>query len=205
MGLLHLLEVAAMPTMAQVVAAASSTLLLAFAIHVLRMRIFHPLRRYPGPWLNSVSEIPAAWALLRARQPKAYKKLHDKYGPVVRVAPNELSFIDVEAWDDIYGFLKSTPNFEKSPVFIGAVSPLDGQTGVSLANNAEHTRQRRALAAPFTNRALLQQESILQVHVDKLVAALTARARRNEAVNLAEWCACSDQPPQVLPSKSLSA
>lgn len=25
-------------------------------------------------------------------------------GPIVRVAPNELSFINVEAWDDIYGF-----------------------------------------------------------------------------------------------------
>ncbi|EJT70818.1 cytochrome P450 monooxygenase [Gaeumannomyces tritici R3-111a-1] len=187
MGLLHLLESAAMPTIGQAVYATVSISLLLFAIHVLRMRVFHPLRRYPGPWLNSVSEIPAAWALLRGRQPKVYKQLHDKYGPIVRVAPNELSFIDVEAWDDIYGFHKSTPNFEKSPIFIGAVSPVDGQTGVSLANNTEHTRQRRALAAPFTNRALLQQEGILQLHVDKLMAALTARARRGEAVNLAEW------------------
>jgi cytochrome P450 len=85
---------------------------------------------------------------------------------------------------------KSTPNFEKSPIFIGAVSPLDGQTGISLANNVDHTRQRRALAAPFTNRALLQQQGILQVHVDKLIAALKAKARNNEAANLGEWCAC---------------
>ncbi|KAL8387041.1 hypothetical protein RB595_010201 [Gaeumannomyces hyphopodioides] len=187
MGLLHLLESATMPTVGQVVHVIISILLLLLAVHLLRMRVFHPLRRYPGPWLNSVSEIPAAWALLQGRQPKAYKELHDKYGPIVRMSPNELSFTDVEAWNDIYGFHKSTPNFEKSPIFIGAVSPLDGQTGVSLANNADHTRQRRALAAPFTNRALLQQESILQLHVDKLMAALTARARRGEAVNLAEW------------------
>lgn len=57
------------------------------------------------------------------------------------------------------------------------VSPVDGQTHVSPANNAEHTRQRRAL---------LQQESIPQVHVDKLVAAPTVGTRRDEAVNLAE-------------------
>lgn len=30
------------------------------------------------------------------------KALHDIYGPVVRVAPNELSFITAEAWKDIY-------------------------------------------------------------------------------------------------------
>ena len=116
----------------------------------------------------------------------------------------------MEAWEDIYGFWvrgtpvdrevsgvsaqgadlkqKSTPNFEKSPIFIGAVSPLDGQTGISLANNEAHTRQRRALAAPFTNRALLQQQEILQTHVDKLMAALTAKAHGKEAVNLADWC-----------------
>lgn len=86
------------------------------------------------------------------------------------------------------GEQKSTPNFEKSPIFIGAVSPLQGQTGISLAKNEEHTRQRRALAAPFTNRALLQQQGILQVHVDKLIAALTAKAQNKEAVNLADWC-----------------
>ena len=30
------------------------------------------------------------------------KALYDIYGPVVRVAPNELSFITPEAWNDIY-------------------------------------------------------------------------------------------------------
>lgn len=63
-----------------------------------------------------------------------------------------------------------------------------------MANNTEHTRQRRALAAPFTNRALLQQQGILQVHVDKLIAALRAKAQKNEAANLAEWCACPGNP-----------
>ncbi|KAI7909997.1 hypothetical protein M0657_008647 [Pyricularia oryzae] len=200
----NLLETMGKPTAGHLGMAVTFTILVAFTIHVLRMRFFHPLRRYPGPWLNSITQIPAAWALLRARQPKAYRELHEKYGPIVRVAPNELSFINVEAWDDIYGFLvsshenlqkvisadsnkKSTPNFEKSPVFIGAVSPLNGQTGISLANNEEHTRQRRALAAPFTNRALLQQQDILRVHVDKLITALRAKARNKESVNMGEW------------------
>lgn len=32
-----------------------------------------------------------------------YQYLHEKYGPVVRVSPNELSFISVEAREEIYG------------------------------------------------------------------------------------------------------
>ena len=34
--------------------------------------------------------------------PYRFKQLHDEYGKVVRVAPNELSFIDAAAWRDIY-------------------------------------------------------------------------------------------------------
>jgi hypothetical protein len=30
-------------------------------------------------------------------------KLHERYGPVVRLAPNELSFTVPEAWEDIFG------------------------------------------------------------------------------------------------------
>lgn len=63
----------------------------------------HPLRSVPGPWLNRLSELPAAWALVRGRQHIYYRSLHDKYGPVVRVSPNELSFISVEAREEIYG------------------------------------------------------------------------------------------------------
>jgi hypothetical protein len=29
--------------------------------------------------------------------------MHRKYGPVVRTAPNELSFCEERAWQDIYG------------------------------------------------------------------------------------------------------
>lgn len=37
-------------------------------------------------------------------------------GPVVRVAPNELSFINAQAWDDIYGFrVGSTVAHEVAP------------------------------------------------------------------------------------------
>jgi hypothetical protein len=66
-------------------------------------RLFHPLRQIPGPWANSVSELPAALALVRGNQHVYYKSLHEKYGPVVRVSPNELSFISVEARQEIYG------------------------------------------------------------------------------------------------------
>jgi hypothetical protein len=35
--------------------------------------------------------------------PFSVKELHDAYGSVVRIAPDELSYNSPEAWQDIYG------------------------------------------------------------------------------------------------------
>lgn len=45
-----------------------------------RDRVFHPLRKFPGPFFNSVSNIPCAMVLYNGGQHKYYKSLHDKYG-----------------------------------------------------------------------------------------------------------------------------
>ena len=34
--------------------------------------------------------------------------MHERYGPVVRLAPYEVSFIDEKAWSDIYGYRATT-------------------------------------------------------------------------------------------------
>ncbi|KAI1126960.1 cytochrome P450 [Nemania abortiva] len=148
---------------------------------------FGSLRAIPGPWPNRVSELPAALALLKGAQHTYYKSLHDKFGPVVRVSPNEISFISVGARQEIYGLRKGGMNMEKSPIFLGAVAALDGQTGVSLAINEHHTRQRKALGYLFTNSALIQLENLVATHIRKLVDALRAAAAEDRAVDVSDW------------------
>ncbi|KAG6358365.1 hypothetical protein INS49_014249 [Diaporthe citri] len=149
--------------------------------------LWHPLRAVPGPWANSVSELPAALALVTGNQHLYYKSLHDKYGPVVRVSPNELSFVRPEAREEIYGLRKGGLNMEKSPIFLGAVGGVDGQTGVSLALNAEHARQRRALGYLFTNSALLQFENLMKIQVEKFLAVLGQMADEKQPADLSSW------------------
>ncbi|KAI1269965.1 cytochrome P450 [Xylariaceae sp. FL1019] len=159
---------------------------LGWLIQTLTKWCFHPLRAVPGPFINTISELPAAINLLRGDQHTYYKSLHDEHGPVVRVSPNELSFISADAREEIYGFRKSGL-MEKSAIFLGAVGAVGGQTGVSLALNAEHTRQRKALGYLFTNSALLQLEGLFQTHVQKLITVLKSRASNGEAVDVSSW------------------
>ncbi|KAI1176238.1 cytochrome P450 [Nemania sp. FL0916] len=148
---------------------------------------FGPFRAIPGPWLNRVSELPAALALLKGDQHVYYKSLHDRYGPVVRVSPDEISFISVEARQEIYGLRKNGMNMGKSPIFLGSVAALNGQTGVSLATNEHHARQRKALGYLFTNSALLHLENIILDHVHKLVGVISAMTAEGQVIDVSSW------------------
>ncbi|KAL7798975.1 cytochrome P450 [Trichoderma afarasin] len=161
--------------------------IIGLVIRLLQNRIFHPLRSVPGPWLNSLSELPAAIALVKGDQHLYYRSLHEKYGMVVRVSPNELSFITTEAREEIYGFRKGGLLMEKSPIFLGAVGNVNGETGVSLALSKEHNRQRKALGYLFTNSALAKLENILKIHVQKLVSVLEKAVSEKQAVNVSDW------------------
>lgn len=77
---------------------------------------------------------------------------------------------------------------EKSPIFLGAVGNVNGETGVSLALNKDHARQRKALGYLFSNSALAKLEGIIQTHVQKLLAVLDKGASENQAVNVSDWC-----------------
>lgn len=85
---------------------------------------------------------------------------------------------------------------EKSPIFLGAVGSVNGETGVSLALNKDHARQRRALGYLFSNSALAKLEGIIQTHVQKLLAVLDKGASENQAVNVSDWCMYESARPR---------
>lgn len=65
----------------------------------------HPLSKVPGPKLAAMSNIWYAYQVRNGRVHLLGKTLHEQYGPVVRVGPNELWFNTKEAFDAIYGML----------------------------------------------------------------------------------------------------
>lgn len=62
--------------------------------------------------------------------------MHDKYGEVVRVAPDELSFINPGSWNDIYG-IKSGKSFVRDPKWYANLT--EGQDDIIVSNEAKRT------------------------------------------------------------------
>lgn len=73
-------------------------------LRILYRLLFHPLKSFPGPWTHKITDLPSAWKLSNGEQHSHYHRLAQKYGSVVRVAPNELLFTGPDAWEDIYGY-----------------------------------------------------------------------------------------------------
>ncbi|KAF2251956.1 pisatin demethylase [Trematosphaeria pertusa] len=159
-----------------------------FALSIYRL-YFHPLARFPGPLFARLTPIPVTWSLLRGRIPFYVKACHDKYGPVVRVSPNELCFDDESAWKDIYGSRPGHKNFHKDPIHVGSIAAVHGASTITMANDADHARQRRALSHAFSTKALLEQEYIVMNYVNIFAQKMQEFARGDGIVDVTDWFA----------------
>ncbi|KAJ3543861.1 hypothetical protein NM208_g3351 [Fusarium decemcellulare] len=54
--------------------------------------LLHPLRKYPGPKLMAMTRIPYTRMALSGQVHRRILELHQRYGPIVRVAPEILSY-----------------------------------------------------------------------------------------------------------------
>lgn len=73
---------------------------------LLRNKYHNGLNKYPGPFLASLTDIWRFWDVYGRRPEVTHRKLHAKYGDVVRLGPNVLSFSDPKALKTIYGLNK---------------------------------------------------------------------------------------------------
>ncbi|OHW93725.1 cytochrome p450 monooxygenase [Colletotrichum incanum] len=122
----------------------------------------HPLANVPGPKLCAITRVPYWLVSLRGDDVQWMKSLHDRYGPVVRFGPTDLSYAAGEAWNDIHGPKIS----EKAQEF--SVQPVNGVPSMLTATTEDHSRVRRLFSPAFSERALRQQEPLFRKYADLL-------------------------------------
>jgi cytochrome P450 len=113
--------------------------------------------------------------------------LHDRYGPIVRLSPNELAFNSPKSWIDIYGHRTGRLDLEKDPIHVGAVDPVPGVSTISMADRDNHARQKKALSHGFSKKALWEQEATVQEFIDLLMQRIHEFAERGEEFDIVRW------------------
>ncbi|KAK7751602.1 hypothetical protein SLS62_006427 [Diatrype stigma] len=141
-------------------------------LRLLHAAFWHPLARVPGPRLMAVSVLPMGRIRTSGRAPYAAAALHARYGPVVRIGPNEVSCAGPAAFRDAYGHragaggpLPRDQRAVASRRAFGAVSLLQ-------ADVPTHARMRRRMNPAFSEKAARAQEPIVAGYVDALIQRL---------------------------------
>lgn len=141
---------------------------------------FHPLSRIPGPKLWIAFPIWRHIMNMQGRLDVCMCMFHRKYGEVVRFGPDEVSFITVPAWKDIYGH--GHRQLQKF-IFTSDTKAPDIITG----NDVDHSRYRKALAHGFSAKGLQEQEPLLRGYIDQLIRRLRDDVRANTSTNMVKW------------------
>ncbi|KAF8633143.1 hypothetical protein AX17_004644 [Amanita inopinata Kibby_2008] len=122
------------------------------------------IRSYPGPFLAKFSDIWLHFVSRTGHRSEYVHELHQKYGPIVRIAPNHVSIADPDALNVIYGHGNGAL---KSNFYDAFVSITRGV--FNTRDRAEHTRKRKIVAHVFSQKNVLQFEPHLQRYVTQLI------------------------------------
>ncbi|EKG09526.1 Cytochrome P450 [Macrophomina phaseolina MS6] len=132
-----------------------------------------------------MTRLPYAIDLARGDLVKTATRLHEQYGDVVRIAPGELSFISGEtAWSDIYGF-RGGKSEELGKDLDWYLPAPNGTRSLLSAFREDHSRFRRVFSHAFSDRALREQEPLVQRYVDMLLQRL--REHAGQAVDMVRY------------------
>lgn len=144
--------------------------------------IFHPLARIPGPKLAALT----TWYEIYYEmvKPGKYvwkiKDLHQEYGPIVRIAPNEVHIKDLGFLDTIYA--PGTRRREKEKARNLDVGLSIGGT----ANHDLHKKRREALNPFFSKKSVIGLGPMIADKVQELSARLEECMKQQTPVNLSD-------------------
>ncbi|KAF2186670.1 benzoate 4-monooxygenase cytochrome P450 [Zopfia rhizophila CBS 207.26] len=97
-----MLETVLPPVSRLLLSCVTITIVYTFLICIYRVTL-HPLAKYPGPLRYKLSSWPRLWQAYKGKRHIWHLKDHEEYGPIVRIAPNTLSFNTETAMHAIYG------------------------------------------------------------------------------------------------------
>ncbi|KAK4223109.1 Isotrichodermin C-15 hydroxylase [Podospora fimiseda] len=167
-----------------------TSLLLYTLAHIIYNLYFHPLAHFPGPFFMRATRLGHAILLCRGTLPFDLLSLHRKYGPIVRIAPDELAFSDPRAWKDIMGYRGSNGQEEmgKYDKFYRPIKELMMDDDIVCADKEDHALLRRTMAHGFSDKSMREQQPIIQGYVDLLIKGLRENGDKGKKkVDVAAW------------------
>ncbi|PYH72891.1 cytochrome P450 [Aspergillus vadensis CBS 113365] len=145
---------------------------------------FHPLSGIPGPKLTAVTHLYEFYydVICHGRFLFQIEKMHQQYGPIVRINPREVHISDPAFYDEIYA--SSTRKRERDPLAYGAFALPYSMIGT--IGHEHHRFRRNILNDFFSKRSVLAISPFIEERVGKLMGRFEGFYRDQSVVNLSD-------------------
>ncbi|KAL6718680.1 hypothetical protein ACLMJK_002914 [Lecanora helva] len=153
-------------------------LLLFILLLCLRSRYGYGLHKFQGPLLASLTDF---WRFYFAYHKNLFpmRELHERYGDVVRIGPNALTFSNPQAVKDIFGAGKNWKKSDLYPVNAAVARGKWAHTLFSSADQVWHRNVRRAMSVYFTQTSIESFEPLIDSTINVFLDELDVRFATN--------------------------
>ncbi|KAI5917026.1 putative cytochrome P450 [Camillea tinctor] len=143
---------------------------------------FHPLASFPGPKLASVTTLYEFYydGIKPGKYMFKIKELHDKYGPIIRITPEELHCNDPCFIDSIYA--GGSVRRHKYNYSIGQIGLPESALGT--LNHDIHRIRRAPLSRFFSKASVTKLEPTIYKQVEKLCKQLLVHVDSQKPIRL---------------------
>ncbi|KAK7721994.1 hypothetical protein SLS63_009274 [Diaporthe eres] len=162
-----------------------------FCGYVVYNLCFHPMSTVPGPFWGKISPLWVMSSLWKRKFSTDLAELHQKYGPIVRIAPSEISFSTLEGLETIYhGATPKNGTFSKQGTLQDIITNfiLPGPNIITMHDRTTHRKLKGRIEPAFTPKALFQQEPIINAHIKAMCSNLdgVAAASGQDVINITD-------------------
>ncbi|KAE8356319.1 cytochrome P450 [Aspergillus coremiiformis] len=147
------------------------SLWIALVFWCLATYLISPLRKIPGPFLAGWTNLWRMYHVTQGKSQVVLHELHQKYGPVVRIAPN---VVDLDLPELVKTIYSTKGDYRKTEFYHGSSAKSNGRVIYNLFSECNpnfHAQQKRPIAKHYSLTGVLS----LEPHVDQIVAYLCQR------------------------------
>ncbi|KAI1378646.1 cytochrome P450 [Hypoxylon crocopeplum] len=140
----------------------------------------HPLSGVPGPRLAACTSLWLAWHTYVGDECTVIYRLHEQYGPVLRVAPNDVDIADGDAVEPIY---VEKGGFQKTEAY--SKFDIDNHATIfSTQTLAARAGRAKAVSPLFSTASIRNSQSVLASVVDQFIARIQREGRTGKPINV---------------------
>lgn len=169
-----------------IIAILPASIALYWVVWIVYTRTLHPLASVPGPFWASVSRTWYMYRIYAGDSHSVQRRLHEQFGPIIRIAPDEVVTTDPEALRKIY---RNQGPLSKTDFYTvwGAQDISEQVDNFVQTDERLHSNYRRIVNPVYTLSNVLKSEMYINKVSELFLQRLDEHASRNEVMDLGHW------------------